>query len=168
MMHLSLAEALRIDDSPINLIFADMQPEALSAYIIFSSHPATKCQSQLECRSLSQVRWFNPVGSLDGGQEVSTLDLPLPGASPLALVVLSDFQGGERSEELSTQMCNFGQVCSEKAIQRAWAPQSACSPGLWDWPVSSSWEITSELLEYSSGQSVCVYLEPWTTLQLDL
>lgn len=38
-----------------------------------------------------------PVGALDGGQEVSTLDLPLPWAGPLTLVVRDDLQGGECS-----------------------------------------------------------------------
>lgn len=146
MMYFSLTEALQVDDSPINLIFTDKQPEAWSAYILLSSHPATKCQSQLEYRSPSWIMWFNPVDSLDGAQEVSTLDLPLPWASPLTLVVLSDFQGSERSEESSTQMCDFGQVCGEEAIQQAWAAQSTYSLGLWDWPMGSSWEITSELL----------------------
>lgn len=33
--------------------------------------------------------------ALDGGQEVSMLDLPQPWAGPLTLVVRDDFQGGD-------------------------------------------------------------------------
>lgn len=38
---------------------------------------------------------FNPAGVLDRGQEMTTLDLPLLGASHLTPVIHHDFQGGE-------------------------------------------------------------------------
>lgn len=38
---------------------------------------------------------FNPAGVLDRGQEMTTLDLPLLGASQLTPVIHHDFQGGE-------------------------------------------------------------------------
>lgn len=67
---------------------------------------------------------FNPVGVLDGGQEVNTLDMPLPWASqPPRLSSMTSKEVNILRLALPW-VCSFEQVCSRGLTQQACTAQT--------------------------------------------